>query len=115
MLRIILYVIMSVGGMTLFKLGDKGMELGFSGGRLHFAMSVTSLLGILCYGVSFLLWLMILRDNELSYIFPVITGIVIITVTVIGSIVFSESMPMGKLLGILLIAAGIAVVNIFNK
>lgn len=112
--KLILYIILSVSGLMLFKSGGNSNTFLLGINRIGMDISTLSLIGIFCYGFSFLLWLTIIKDNELSYIFPIANGLVTI-MTVIGGIVFfQEKIQNMQWLGIICIILGVALINIYK-
>jgi uncharacterized membrane protein len=61
-----------------------------------------------------ILLLYLVKKEELSYIIPNIQGIVIILNTLIAYFIFQESLPINKIIGVILIYLGIIFLN-YNK
>ena len=112
MIRTIIYLLLTVSGLSLFKAGSSGTAVRISLERIQFAISPLALLGIFCYMGSFLLWLTIVRDNDLSYIFPIVTGLVTVLTFVSGLILFNETISVWKVLGLALTITGIIIMQI---
>jgi len=66
--------------------------------------------GYALYGVSAVLMVLALRDGELSMLYPVI-ALTYVWVSVLSFLIFRESLPPMKLLGISLIVIGVAVLG----
>ena len=113
-IKLIAYLILTVSGLTLFKVGGEANQLVLNINKLELNLSITSLIGIICYGCSFLLWLSIIKENELSYIFPIVNGIVTITTVFSGMIIFHENIQGMQWLGIICIILGSLLVNIYK-
>ena len=66
---LLFYVVLSSMGLILFKMGTtaNGFALNLFGLNLH--LSWQMIVGVLCYGFSFLLWLYIVSKNNLTYIY----------------------------------------------
>lgn len=108
---IVLYVIFAVGGSTLIKYGGLSKVASlFVIPIVHVSISLVSLLGILCYGLSFILYILLLNKFELSFISPVTIGIVYVLLMVTAVVVFSEQFTLAKIIGCTLILAGIMLV-----
>lgn len=112
-LLIILYIILTVSGLTLFKLGT--MKKMFLLQIFKFEISAVSLLGIVCYGCSFLTWLYITSKNDISYIYPIANGLVTIATILSGILFLSEKVNIIQWLGVGCIVIGIAIINIFRR
>jgi drug/metabolite transporter (DMT)-like permease len=67
--------------------------------------------GACLYIASFLLWLVILTRNDLSFAYPVAIGLTLIFLTVAASIVLGETLSLTRLVGILVIFTGIWLVT----
>lgn len=105
---VVLYVIFAVGGSTLIKYG--GLEKAASLIILpivHVSISWITMLGILCYGLSFLFYVLLLNKFDLSFISPLTVGIVYVLLMVTAIVVFNEQFTLFKTIGCTLILAGI--------
>lgn len=114
MIKIIIYLILTIGGVTLFKLGSGGISISITAQYINVALSSISILGIVCYLGSFLLWLKIISTSEISLVFPIVTGIVTVLTFLSGVIIFNEHISSGKIVGLLVIIAGIVIMNIYK-
>ena len=70
-----------------------------------------SLVGYLCYGISFLMYTVIITKFDLGYISPILTGISNIGVLVIAFFVFKEHFTVASAIGAVLIIAGVMIMN----
>ena len=73
-------------------------------------LSATFILSGLLYGIGAACWLYILRNNNISIAFPIVTSGLIITTTIAGVLIFNESITFTKLLGLSFIISGIVIV-----
>lgn len=74
-------------------------------------ISLTSLLGLVCYLCSFLLFTRIVIMFDLSYIMPICTGIVQALTLVASKIVFKEEISTAGVIGAILVIIGIVIMN----
>lgn len=112
-ISIIIYLILSVGGLILVKLGSGTVHIAIQNGTFSFAMGVKSILGFIAYIGSFLIYTFyIINKFDLSYIFPIITGITQILIIVAGVMIFKEQINTFAICGIIMIIAGIVLMNI---
>ena len=75
-LIIVLYLILTVGGLVLVKMGSDTINLAIANGVFSFSMGIKAILGFIFYIMSFLLYTFyIIRKFDLSYIYPIIAGI----------------------------------------
>ena len=112
-ISIIMYLILSVGGLVLVKMGSSNMSIAISKGNFNFSMGIKAILGFLTYIGSFIIYTFyIVRKFDLSYIFPIITGITQVLVFIAGIIFFKEHISIWGYAGIGLIITGIVLLNI---
>ena len=105
---IIIYLILSVGGLVLVKSGSSSVNIAIQDGTFNFAMGLKAMLGFIAYIGSFLIYTFyIIKNFDLSYIFPIITGITQVLV-----FIFKEQINAYTIGGILLIIMGIVLLNI---
>lgn len=108
---VVLYVVFAVVGSTLIKYGGLAkisslIVLPF----VHVSISLISLLGILSYGLSFLLYILLLNKFDLSFISPLTVGIVYVLLMFTAVVVFNEQFTLLKTLGCTLILVGIMLI-----
>ena len=108
------YLVLTVCGVVFMKLGGNPGSFAFKEGTLSFGIHWISAIGFVCYIASFLLFTRIVVMYDLSYIYPIITGIVQIATLVISAFVFKEQMSLQSVVGAALIIIGIIVMN-FHK
>ena len=109
---IIAYLILTVSGVVFMKLGGNPGSLALKDGTITLGMSVVSGIGFVCYLCSFLLFTRIVTMFNLSYIFPILTGIVQILTLVASSAVLKESIPWQSAIGASIIIVGIIIMNL---
>lgn len=114
-LILILYALMSTGGLVLLKLGSpNGAPFEFVSGKLHLNLTFTVIAGILLYGFSFLIYTYLVSKNDLSYIIPVSTALVYVGIFFASFFIFKEAVTALKIVGIFLILGGVILLNL-NK
>ena len=69
------------------------------------------LIGLALYGLSFVLTVRVYADYPLGIISPLMAGAVFLLINLFSAFVFHEPMTLMKLLGIMLIVAGIALLS----
>lgn len=108
---VILYAIFAVGGSTLIKYGGLAKVTAlFTVPIVNVSVSPISILGILCYGASFILYVFLLNRLPLSFVSPVTIGLVYVLLMITAVLVFGEQMTTIKIIGCGLILAGILLV-----
>lgn len=113
-LLIVLYVIFAVGGSTLIKYGGIMKGTAWLLPLVNVSISPVSLLGIISYGLSFGLYILLLNKFDLSFISPLTVGLVYVLLMITAVIVFNEQFTLAKIVGCVLILAGILLILI-NK
>jgi len=109
---IIVYVILSVSGLVLMKLGGNSGTISIANKELTFGISLISALGFICYICSFLLFTKIVMMFDLSYIVPITTGVVQILTLVASYVVFKDKMSIQSVSGAIMVIIGILIMNI---
>lgn len=110
---IAIYVLFSVSGLVLFKLGStETLTLNVSQTVLSLKISWLSILGLLLYVISFLIYMGMVSKNDLSYIFPIASGAVYLLTMLSSVLIFKESIQSMQILGSTFILVGLVLMNI---
>ena len=108
---IALYVIFAVGGSSLIKYGSLSKVTSIlTLPIVNVSFSLISLVGILCYGLSFLLYIILLSKFDLSFISPLTVGLVYVLLMITAAFFFQEQFTLLKFTGCLIILAGILMI-----
>jgi len=109
------YALTSSAGLVLLKLGSEtGAPFSLVDGKPHFNLGVYAIIGIILYGISFIIYTYLVSKNDLGYIIPVSTALVYIFIFLASFVIFKEAFTALKILGIALILGGVILLNI-NK
>lgn len=81
-------------------------------GTLGFSINWISLIGFICYILSFFLFTRIILIFNLSYIFPICAGIVQVATLIASKFVLKEAITMQGIIGASIIIIGIIIMNI---
>ncbi len=112
-ISIIVYLILTVGGLIFIKSGSDSTALAIQNGTFNFAMSIKAMIGFMAYIGSFLIYsFYIIKKFDLSYIYPIITGITQVLVVILGVLLFKEKLSGFGIAGIVLIILGIVFLNL---
>lgn len=111
---ILVYLCLTVAGLVFMKLGGNPGTLAVKDGTITLGMSIISGIGFVCYLCSFLLFTRVVVMFDLSYIFPIVTGIVQILTLIASAVVFKEHMTVQSVVGAIIVIIGILVMN-FKK
>ena len=109
-----IYIILTLAGLVLMKKGGNPGTLNINNGEINVGMSIVSMVGFLCYILSFFLFTRIVVMFDLSYIMPICTGIVQILTLVASYSIFKEEISKQGIIGATLVIIGIIIMN-FKK
>ena len=108
---VVLYILFAVGGSTMIKWGGLKSMGGIILPIVNINVSAITLLGVLSYGISFIVYIILLNKFDLSFISPLTIGVVYVLLMFTASIVFGESFTLIKIIGCVLIIAGVLMVG----
>ena len=110
---IVFHIILTIAGVVLFKLGtQKDFLVSIATGVFTLKISLMSIIGLVCYLCSFLMYMFLISRFDLTYIVPVTTGIVQVATFVLAIIIFKESVTVSKGVATGLILIGVILLNI---
>ena len=116
MINIILigvYIILTISGVVLFKLGtQKDFLVSITTGVFTLKISLISIIGLVCYLCSFSMYMFLISKFDLTYIVPVTTGIVQVATFILATMIFKESITVSKVVATGLILMGVILLNI---
>lgn len=109
---ILVYTALGVSGMTILKFGSQHhTSLNITRFFVEIEFSWISLCGVFLYGLSFLFYIYLISKYELSYLFPMLTATTYIGILASSVFVFQESFSFTKILGSVLVFAGVILLN----
>lgn len=112
-LILVLYIITTTLGLVVLKWGtSSGLPVSFINGRLNLNLNPHVIIGLVLFGLSFLLYIYLISKNDLGYIIPLAAAFVYLLIFVASFIVFKEVFTVTKIIGIVLIVAGLIFLNI---
>lgn len=109
---IFIYLSLTLSGLVLMKKGGNPGKIKISKVDINLSMSPVSALGFVCYLCSFLLFTKIVLIFDLSYIMPVVTGIVQVMTLIVANIFFKEKISKASIVGASMVIVGIVVMNL---
>lgn len=112
--KIIVYLILTVSGLMLIKLGGSSDSINIAFNKININISYLSLMGMIFYVMSFLTWISIVKDNEISFIFPIANGLVTVMTVIGGIVILNEKVSLIQWTGIICIIVGVFIIN-FSK
>lgn len=107
----ICYVLLASSGLILFKLGSNNSNLTLDIFGLTINYSIKMILGILCYGFSFILWILIVSRVNLTIAMPLSVAIVNTLVVVGSCLILKEKITLTQGFGIFIIVLGVCVMT----
>lgn len=107
-------VFLGAVGQIMLKVGMRNIHPKLSlSGLLQLCLKVFTtpalLFGLTCFGSSFLLWLVVISKEELSYAYPMVS-LGYLVVVLASWLLFKENLNLLRLGGLLLICMGVAMV-----
>ncbi|MBO0444175.1 EamA family transporter [Vagococcus fluvialis] len=111
MLLFIVYVILSSSGIILFKLGSAELSIKMVSNQLNMNFPMMSILGLMCYLISFILWMIIISKSDVSFIVPLGLGLTNVLILVGSMVVLKEEINLYGIIGIVLILGGTILIN----
>ena len=76
---------------------------------LRAATNLHVILGLFCYGMGFLVWLIVLAKAEVSYAYPMISLGYVFT-AILAKMLFGEAVTMTRMAGILITCLGVFII-----
>lgn len=108
-----IYVILASSGLLLFKAGSTtGLMLQMNSLGFHISINWLSLIGIVCYLGSFLLWLYIVSQTKLTWAMPLSVGLINTVIYIASAIFFKEQIGVIQVVGVFLVAAGVTLISV---
>jgi len=108
------YILFTTGGLILMKMGNNAGTLAIQNSTVNFSVNIISLLGLIMYIISFLMFTKIITTYDLSYIYPMLAGIVQTLSLLAAVFILKENITWFGAVGIALVIIGIIIMNI-NK
>ncbi|MBQ8219161.1 MAG: EamA family transporter [Bacilli bacterium] len=110
-LLFILYVLLSSSGLVLFKLGANSPSIQIHLLNFNLLFSIKSIIGILCYGFSFILWLIIISRMNLTVAMPLSIAIVNTLVVILSCLLLKEKITLTQGVGIFIVIIGVCIMS----
>ena len=107
-----LYLILTVSGLILYKYGaNKDFTFSIAKGNLNLKLNIISIIGLLCYMCSFLLYMLILPKFNISFIMPLTSAVTYISTFVLSIMILKETVTANGIIGAIVILVGIVIMN----
>lgn len=105
------YVLLASSGLILFKLGSTNTNLTLNIFGLSINYSIKMILGLLCYGFSFILWMLIVSKMNLTIAMPLSVAIVNTLVVVGSCLILKERITLMQGIGIFIVILGVCIMT----
>lgn len=110
---LIVYVLATAGGLILIKIASNiGPLVEIVNNRVIFHFSFLGIIGVVLYGISFILYTFLIAKNDLGYIIPLTTALVYILIFFASFVIFKEVFTALKIVAIFLIIMGVILLNV---
>ena len=109
---IFFYVVFTVAGLVLLKLGAKDTVLSVRSSILNLSVSYIIVIGFMCYVTSFIMYIGLLKKYPLVFIQPFTIGIVFLLTILAGVFILKETINIWQIVGAALVIAGVLLVSI---
>ena len=103
-----IYVILSATGLVLFKSGTNAHTL-FT--IFSIKISLKMLIGVFCYGFSFILWLFIVSQMNLTIAMPISVALVNTLVVIESVLILKEKITLIQGIGIVVVVTGVMLIT----
>ena len=101
-----LYVVTSVLGLLFLKWSFASLRAPIGIGQLAALPAIPALLGLLLYGMSFLLWIGVLTQLPLTFAYPIAIGLTMAGTMFGGTLILGEGLALLRIVGTMLIFFG---------
>lgn len=108
----ILYVILASSGLVLFKLGSANANLKLIVFNMDISYSVKTIIGLLCYMCSFILWMLIVSKADLTFAMPLSVALVNTLVVIESIFLLKEKITITQGIGIFIVIIGVCIMTI---
>lgn len=109
---LIAYLLLSTLGLVFVKLGGGYTNILINKSIFSIQFGTYTVLGLLMYICSFIIWIVIIQKYNLSYIAPIATGLTYVLIIFFSVSILQEKVNLYQWLGIFVVLAGIILMNI---
>ncbi len=107
-----LYLLFSCVGMVLIKYGSANNAFVIAGRIFSLKLDFYTVVGLVFYLLSFVMWVVVLQKFKLSYISPLVSGISYVLIILLSLIVLHEKISGFQWAGIGVIFIGVILMNV---
>lgn len=115
-LMVAIYLVLTVSGLILYKYGaNKEFLLAINNKSFELKISLISIIGLVCYLFSFIIYMVILPKFNVSYIMPITSAMSYIGIFVLSILVLKEKVQVHGIVGAVIILIGAFIMNFSGK
>lgn len=112
----VIYLLFSSLGQILFKYGsNKQFYFKIVSQGIQFGINLYAIIGLIMYLISFILFMFVISKYNLSYIIPILTGVMYILTLLFSVTILKEVITIKHIIGSLLILSGVMFIILSNK
>jgi small multidrug resistance pump len=108
-LLVLIYILSSSVGMILIKKDSEKIGFNIDSGSISIQLSLRFIIGLLLYIISFLLWIIILREFKITYISPIVYGLVFVLISILSYFLLNDRIEIRNIIGFILIFLGVLI------
>jgi len=110
-----IYICLTTLGMIFIKMGSADNSVKLQGSLFSLTLNLKFLLGLFFYIISFLLFTVVLARFNLSVIYPMAGGIVMVLSVLAGALLLKETLTIQNIIGAAVIVIGVVIMNLKSK
>ena len=115
-LMVAIYLFFTLAGLTLYKYGaNQNFVFAITNKSFELKISLISILGLVFYLCSFIIYMIILPKFDLSYIMPITSAISYIGIFLLSIFLLKETVHTNGIIGAIIILVGIIIMNLGGK
>lgn len=111
-LNILIYLVFTVTGLIFMKLGAGNTNIHYDKLTLDLSLNINLIIGLIFYILSFVMWIILLKKYELSYLVPITTSLSYIAVLISGVLIFKEKITPLNGVAVAIILFGVVLLNL---
>jgi small multidrug resistance pump len=81
----------------------------------EFTKLIPSIVVLVGYSVSFYFLSLVMKSIPVGLVYAIWSGLGIVLISIIGSVIFGQKLDLAAVIGILLIISGVVIMNVFSN
>lgn len=115
LITILISVLLGALGQIFVKMGAGNIDFKFEGIKIfslfvNILRNIPIMIGIILYLISFIIWIKVLSEVDLSYAYPMVS-LGYVFVLIISHFLFNENISIMKIVGIIFIVVGVIFIS----